>query len=78
MKHCQSCGMPLIPDNSRDGVENYCMYCTNEEKVLKTRQEVQYGIAEWLKMFLPEDQKKVDVVKRADMYLKAMPAWAEV
>ena len=71
MKHCQSCGMPL----SEESRESLCQYCLDENGNLKPREAVQAGIAEWLKQWANEEGP-ADFMKRADNYLKAMPAWA--
>ena len=71
-RFCQSCGMPL-PDK---GSAAYCQYCTDDKGKLKPREAVAEGIAAWLEQFSPNDGK-VDFKKRAESYLKAMPAWAE-
>ena len=75
-KFCQSCGMPLKDDTCHRSSEVYCKYCANETGDLQPRDAVQAGIAEWLKMFA-STKDNVDFMKRADSYLKAMPAWAE-
>lgn len=73
---CQSCGMPINEETRNAVSQIYCRYCTNESGDLKPREAVQAGVCEWLKMFAPEPSG-VDFMKRADNYLKAMPAWAE-
>jgi hypothetical protein len=73
---CQSCGAPLAMPEMQGPAENYCKYCTDEQGQLKARDEVQGGIAEWLKTWqaglTPEKARS-----RAAHYMKAMPAWAE-
>ncbi|MCG8338399.1 MAG: hypothetical protein MJE63_28160 [Proteobacteria bacterium] len=73
---CQSCGMPLKEDTKHDHSITFCKYCADENGKLNPREAVQAGIAEWLKMFTPSGDG-VDFMKRADLYLQAMPAWAE-
>ncbi len=75
-KFCISCGMPLMEESKHASEENYCKYCADESGKLQPREGVQAGIAEWLKQNAPETEG-VDFMKRADFYLKAMPAWAE-
>lgn len=75
-KFCNSCGIPLDGKIAKEAAENLCNYCVNEKGDLKPRQEIQSGVAEWLKTISPEN-KQADFLKRADHYLKAMPAWAE-
>ncbi|MFC1568693.1 zinc ribbon domain-containing protein [bacterium] len=72
-KFCQSCGMPLTDQPS----DQFCQYCTDETGQLKSREAVREGIAAWLQMFTPNPEN-IDFQKRAEAYLNAMPAWAEV
>ena len=72
-KFCQSCGMPLTEAKN----DRFCQYCTDENGQLKSREAVREGIAAWLQMFTPNPEN-VDFQSRADSYLNAMPAWAEV
>ncbi|MBN1781070.1 hypothetical protein JW948_08110 [bacterium] len=72
-KFCQSCGMPLNAETTG----SYCHYCTDDQGQLKPREAVAEGIAAWLEMFTPDDGN-VNFKKRAESYLAAMPAWAEV
>lgn len=71
-KFCQSCGAPITEETANP----FCQYCMDENGQLKSRETVRDGIAAWLEMFTPNDGS-VDFQKRADFYLKAMPAWAE-
>ena len=73
---CQSCGMPLNGDTQHAVSKTFCQYCADEKGELKPREAAQAGIAEWLKSFALE-KEGVDFMKRADHYLKSMPAWAE-
>lgn len=75
-KFCQSCGMPISDETKNPSSEEYCKYCADEKGRLGPREAVQAGIVQWLQMFAPE-KEGVDFMKRADNYLKAMPAWAE-
>jgi hypothetical protein len=64
-----------IPD-FKGPAEDYCRYCTDEKGTLKSRVEIQRGVAEWFKSWQPnlDDEK---ALARAESYMKAMPAWAE-
>jgi hypothetical protein len=74
-RFCFSCGMPLEAAG-QGGTGEYCGYCTTSDGTLKPRQEVQNGIAGWMKMWQPEiDEAKASI--RAESYMKAMPAWAD-
>jgi hypothetical protein len=77
-KFCHSCGIPLDGTIAKEsGLANHCEWCVDPAtNKLKPREEVQKGIAEWLKMFTPKEGNP-DLMKRADHYIKAMPAWAE-
>jgi hypothetical protein len=69
-KHCHSCGGPLAA-----GVTStYCQYCVDASGKLKAYDEIKAGIAEWLSSWSPKEG--VDFARRADAYMKAMPAWA--
>ncbi len=75
-KFCHSCAAPLgIPD-FKGPADDYCKYCSDEAGNLKSREEVQNGIAQWLKSWQPglDDTK---AMARAADYMKAMPAWAQ-
>jgi len=56
--------------------EDYCKYCTDERGNLKPREEIQRGIAEWLKSWQP-DVNDEEAVIRAEHYMEAMPACAD-
>ena len=75
MKSCLSCAMPLEAETNN----KYCQYCADDNGQLKSRREVQQGIAGWLEQFTPKDDgvSKEDFLARAGFYMKAMPAWAK-
>ena len=75
-KYCLSCGAPLWMDDFKGPAENYCKNCSDEKGQLKSLEEVQMGMAYWLKTWQPnlDDQR---AMVRATSYLKAMPAWAD-
>ncbi len=72
---CLSCSMP-INDESAGKNPNFCKHCTDESGNLHSREHVQQGIAQFLKMLQPQIDDAT-ALKRADHYLKAMPAWAD-
>jgi hypothetical protein len=75
-KFCFSCAAPLAMPDFKGPAEDYCKYCTDEQGTLKSRSEVQMGVAQWFQQWQPnigQDQ----AMSRAEQYLKAMPAWAE-
>ena len=75
-KFCFSCAAPIEMPDFKGPAEDYCKYCTDEEGNLKSRDEIQMGVAEWFKAWQPDlDHNKA--LARAAHYMKAMPAWAE-
>jgi hypothetical protein len=68
--------MPLFGPDGKEALGNYCQYCVDEQGNLKLKEEITKGIAGWLQSWSPES-KDVDFMKRAESYMKAMPAWAE-
>jgi len=76
MKFCHSCTAPLDMPDFKGPAENYCKYCTDEKGKLKPQAEVKQGIAEWFKSWQPGLEDQV-ALKRADLFMQAMPAWAE-
>ena len=75
-KFCLSCAAPLSNPEFKGPAENYCKYCTDEQGNVKSREEVQSGIAEWFKTWQP-DLDDATAMKRAELYMKAMPHWAD-
>jgi len=49
MNFCHSCAAPLNAPGFKGPLENYCKYCTDDHGKIKTRNDVQKGIAEWFK-----------------------------
>lgn len=74
MKFCQSCVIPLTPENS--GVsDKYCRNCSLPDGTLQSREYVKAGLVQFFHMVQPGIEPEV-AAKRADYYMKAMPAWA--
>jgi hypothetical protein len=48
-KFCFSCGDSLGMPQFKGPVLDYCKYCTDDKRNLKSREEVQKGIAGWFK-----------------------------
>ncbi len=71
-KYCHSCGMPL----GGEAKGQYCQYCADAAGKLKPYAEVKAGISQWLSSWGPKTGK-VDFEKRAEAYMKSMPAWAD-
>jgi hypothetical protein len=75
-KYCHSCAAPLGAPGFKGPADNYCQYCTDAAGKLKSRKEIQQGVATWFKSWQPGlDDKKA--LARAASYMKAMPAWAD-
>lgn len=75
-KFCYSCAAPLEIPEFKGPAENYCRNCTDAEGNLKSKTEVQIGLAWWLRSWQP-DLSEEESLARAEHYMKAMPAWAE-
>lgn len=74
--YCNSCGMLLTGEDGKDFRGNLCLYCSDEDGKLYPRELVQKGIAEWLKQISSTGSSE-DFMKKAEYYMKAMPAWAD-
>ena len=57
-KFCYSCAAPVGMSDFKGPEENYCRYCTDEKGNLKSREEVQMGLAEWFKTWQPDLDRK--------------------
>lgn len=75
MKFCLSCSMPLNNESAGKNPK-YCKHCTDQSGNLHSREHVQQGISQFLKMLQP-DIDEATALERARHYLKAMPAWAD-
>ena len=72
---CHACGAPLQGEYQGPS-PIYCGYCTDEEGTLKPRAQIHRGIASWLQTWQPGIDNAI-ALRRAESYMKAMPAWAE-
>lgn len=75
--YCCACGMSLSIPGFKGVSETYCSHCTDAQGNLNvTKSEVQEAIASWFKEWQPNlnDEK---AMKRADLYLRSMPEWAD-
>ena len=75
MNYCHSCSAPLTGE-FKGASDRFCKYCVDESGGLKSREDIQAGIAHWLMTWdsgLSDDKARV----RAAHYMKAMPAWAD-
>jgi hypothetical protein len=72
---CHSCTAPL--DGPFKGKsEIYCKYCSDDKGNLKSREECRAGIAHWLRQWQP-GVDEAESLRRAEFFMKAMPAWAD-
>jgi len=72
---CHSCAAPLAMPDFKGPAENYCKYCTDEDGVVKPRETIQAGVAEWFLTWQPDVDHET-ARRRAAIYLDAMPHWA--
>jgi hypothetical protein len=73
--HCYACAAPLSGD-FKGTSEIYCRHCCDDQGVLKPRAEIERGIAQWFRSWQP-NLDDATALKRADLYLRSMPAWAD-
>jgi hypothetical protein len=75
--YCHACGMSLNIPGFKGRSDKYCSHCTDESGQLNvTKAELQETIANWFMEWQP-DLDKQTAMKRSDLYLRAMPEWAE-
>ena len=75
-RFCYSCGSPLSMPDFRGPAEHYCRFCTDDRGELKSRESVQEGIAQWIMGWQP-NMSFEKALARAELYMKAMPTWAD-
>ena len=75
-KFCFSCAAPPAMPDFKGPAENHCKYCTDDQGRVKSRAEVQAGVAQWFMMWQPGLDEQT-AAQRADIYLRAMPEWVE-
>lgn len=73
---CHACGAPLDVPGFAGTSDIYCRHCTDDEGKLFPREAVQEGIAQWFLQWQP-DIDEDQALTRADLYMRAMPAWAD-
>jgi uncharacterized glyoxalase superfamily protein PhnB len=77
VKACMSCGMPMTkPEDFGGGTpENlYCVYCSNPDGSLKSREEVFKGMVNFMMMSQKMDRKTAE--SAAEERMSKMPAWS--
>jgi hypothetical protein len=71
---CHACSAPLSGD-FKGPSGKYCKYCTDESGNLKPRAEILAGLTQWIQGW---QAVSPDIArKRAEYFMKAMPAWAD-
>jgi len=75
MEFCLSCGMPLNMPDAKGMSESHCKHCTLDDGTVKSRGEIQKGIAQWFMQWQHVDEETA--MKRAEHYMKSMPEWAD-
>jgi len=73
--HCNSCGAPVEATELKE--KSYCSYCKNEDGSIADKESIKKGLAGWLKAWSPDELTDDIALKRAELYMKAMPHWAE-
>ena len=77
VKACMSCGMPMTkPEDFGGGnPENlYCVYCSNQDGSLKTREEVFKGMVNFMMTSQKMDRRTAESAAKERM--SKMPAWS--
>jgi hypothetical protein len=72
--HCRSCSVSLGVPHNRGVSDRYCRFCSDEQGHLKPRDQVQRLIAQWFKGW-QGDLSRDEAMRRAGLFMQAMPAW---
>jgi hypothetical protein len=72
---CQSCSVTLKDEHNRGVSEHFCRFCSDEEGRLKSRSKVQNLIARWFERWR-ENLNHDEAMRRAGLFMRAMPAWS--
>ncbi len=75
---CQSCGMPMeTPEMHGGGIERnpYCVYCTDAQGHLKSRQQVREGMIRFYMDAMGKSRAEAEHV--VDVTMADLPAWRE-
>jgi hypothetical protein len=76
LSSCQSCSVSLLEEQNRGVSGLYCRFCADEEGQLKPRGKVQNLIAHWFERW-QEGMTHEEAMRRAGMFMQAMPAWSK-
>jgi hypothetical protein len=72
---CRSCSISLEDEHNRGASDRFCRFCADEEGRLKSRSKVQNLIARWFERW-QENLNHDDAMRRAGIFMRAMPAWS--
>jgi hypothetical protein len=72
---CQSCSISLEDEHNRGASDRFCRFCADEEGSLKSRSKVQNLIARWFERW-QENLTHEEAMRRAGLFMTAMPAWS--
>ena len=78
VKSCMSCGMPMtkLEDFGGRNPENlYCVYCSNRDGSLKSREDVFKGMVNFMMTSQKMDRKTAESAAKERM--SQMPAWSD-
>ena len=73
-KYCLSCLASLKEEDNMGESDVYCRHCSDENGNLLPRETVLKTIAEWF-MNWQKDLTEAEAQRRADHYMRSMPAW---
>lgn len=73
---CRSCMSSLDSDENRGNSEMLCRWCSDSEGKLLPRDRVLEIMTHWFSSWQPGISLK-EAGRRADLYMRSMPAWAE-
>lgn len=73
-RFCHSCLAPLDDEHNAGVSDIYCCYCSDEKGNLLPREEVLLVMTEWF-MYWQKGLIESEARRRADLYMRSMPAW---
>jgi len=75
MHHCHSCAAPLDDPQFKGNSDRYCRYCLDASGKLVSRQQATQNLIGWFKTWQPPTSDD-ELTRRAEHYMRSMPAWA--
>jgi len=76
IRHCRSCAASLNEVINQGASDQYCCACSDENGRLRPRAEVRDVLARWM-TFWQGPMPPEEASRRADLLMRAMPAWSE-